>query len=48
MLTLLFYMAALVAFFLLLARLRGNGRCLGWIVGTVCLIGFLVLVSAHH
>lgn len=44
----LWYIVALVAFLLLLYRLRGKLRCLGWLVGLACLIGFLYLISMQH
>ncbi len=40
-LALLLFVGALVGFLLLLPR----ARCLGWIVGLVCLLGFLVLIG---
>ncbi len=41
------FMVALVVF-LLLFRLRGKLRCLGWLIGLACLIGFLYLISMQH
>ena len=38
---LLLFVGALVGFLILMRR----ARCLGWIVGLVCLIGFLALLG---
>jgi hypothetical protein len=40
LLTLLLFVGALVAFLFLLRK----ARCLGWVIGLVCLLGFLWLV----
>ena len=42
--TVLLFVAAVVAF-LLVVRLAGKARCLGWVIGLACLIGFLYVVS---
>ena len=41
LLTLLLFVGALLGFFVLMRR----ARCLGWLVGLACLIGFLYLVG---
>ena len=48
MLAPLLYIRALVGLFLLLFRLRGKLRCLGWLVGLACLLSFLYLISMQH
>jgi hypothetical protein len=47
-LALLLYNGALVGLLLLLFRLRGKLRCLGWLIVLACLIGFLYLISMPH
>jgi hypothetical protein len=42
------FVVALVVFLLLLFRLRGGLRCVSWLVGLACLIGFLALISMQH
>ena len=44
LLMVLCFVAALVLFSLL-ARLASKARCLGWVIGLMCLLSFLYLVG---